>query len=468
MKSFSQLLNGHIERLGISDSELARAVGVSRQTIFRWREGVTSRPRHREDVLAVSDKLRLAPEERDTLLLAAGFHPQEPASESAESEGLPPGEPKPAKEEEPAAGPHEIEGERKSGAATARPHSRLSWGRLVLGLGSGLVLVVLILWWISRPQSPEPTKGAAGSTAEPGTTTQPEAPPTRTATILPAAPGEELVMVSHFADSPGGRFARSLVDALEREVSANRLSGIRVAVWPEAVHEAEVALKLAQEADASLLVFGSQDADHIVVQFTRLADPSLPAAQGSPGQTSGAGWTTVLVEGDRPLQVRSLALLVLGEVSIGQNDLEQALPLLAQACNALRDDGGAGEQFWSLINGLLCHGYALEGEADQALPYCQLAIESSPRAAFLASRGLAYAIRGDASSASADLRQVVNWLQRQPPEAWRHQLVRYETWVDMLEGGQDPFESSVLAELRAEFARSGIVMCNAICTEQDP
>ena len=76
MESFGQLLNQHIQRLGISDTELARAIGVSRQTIFRWREGVTGRPRRREDVLAIADKLRLTPAERDTLLLAAGFRPQ--------------------------------------------------------------------------------------------------------------------------------------------------------------------------------------------------------------------------------------------------------------------------------------------------------------------------------------------------------------------------------------------------------
>ena len=55
MEDFSQLLNQYVRRSGISDAELARATGVSRQTIFRWREGVTGRPRHREDVLAIAD-----------------------------------------------------------------------------------------------------------------------------------------------------------------------------------------------------------------------------------------------------------------------------------------------------------------------------------------------------------------------------------------------------------------------------
>ena len=76
MRSFSELLTEYTRRAGISDSELARSIGVRRQTIFRWKEGVVSRPRHRGDVLALAKRLRLTPEERDELLLAAGFRPE--------------------------------------------------------------------------------------------------------------------------------------------------------------------------------------------------------------------------------------------------------------------------------------------------------------------------------------------------------------------------------------------------------
>ena len=77
MKTFAELLSIYINRAGITDSELARAIGVSRQTIFRWREGTTSRPNNREDVLAISAKLRLSSEEKNNLLLAAGFRPED-------------------------------------------------------------------------------------------------------------------------------------------------------------------------------------------------------------------------------------------------------------------------------------------------------------------------------------------------------------------------------------------------------
>lgn len=77
LPTFGQLLSEYMLRSGISDSELARAIGVRRQTIFRWKEGLVERPRAREDVLQCAKKLRLSNEERDRLLLAAGFPPEQ-------------------------------------------------------------------------------------------------------------------------------------------------------------------------------------------------------------------------------------------------------------------------------------------------------------------------------------------------------------------------------------------------------
>ena len=74
--TFAELLTYHLTQTGISDSELARSIGVRRQTVFRWKEGLVERPRAREDVLRCAQKLRLTPAERDLLLLAAGFAPE--------------------------------------------------------------------------------------------------------------------------------------------------------------------------------------------------------------------------------------------------------------------------------------------------------------------------------------------------------------------------------------------------------
>lgn len=77
LPTFGQLLAEYMSRSGISDSELARNIGVRRQTIFRWKEGLVERPRSREDVLQCAKKLRLTDDERDRLLLTAGFPPEQ-------------------------------------------------------------------------------------------------------------------------------------------------------------------------------------------------------------------------------------------------------------------------------------------------------------------------------------------------------------------------------------------------------
>lgn len=74
--TFAELLTYHLIQTGISDSELARSIGVRRQTVFRWKEGLVERPRAREDVLRCAQKLRLSAAERDLLLLSAGFAPE--------------------------------------------------------------------------------------------------------------------------------------------------------------------------------------------------------------------------------------------------------------------------------------------------------------------------------------------------------------------------------------------------------
>lgn len=84
LPTFGQLLATYMSRSGISDSELARSIGVRRQTIFRWKEGLVERPRSREDVLQCAKKLRLTDDERNRLLLAAGFAPEQ-LNENAET-----------------------------------------------------------------------------------------------------------------------------------------------------------------------------------------------------------------------------------------------------------------------------------------------------------------------------------------------------------------------------------------------
>ena len=73
MPTFADFLNEYMGRTGIPDAELARRMGISRLTLIRWKEGVTTRPRHRDDVLRCAQVLRLMPQERNEFALTPVF-----------------------------------------------------------------------------------------------------------------------------------------------------------------------------------------------------------------------------------------------------------------------------------------------------------------------------------------------------------------------------------------------------------
>jgi len=424
MSTFGQLLDDYIKRLGISDTELARTVGVSRQTVFRWREGLTSRPRRREDVLAVAQKLRLTSEERDTLLLAAGFRPEDTA---------PPGDT--------GAKVEEVKTEKRPPATRYKRPFR--WF-IVAGAG-GLVMVMLLIWLVSgQPDSPH-TKATASPTADSGVATRPVTASTNITPIASAAPGEMLVWVAQSANTqPGDKFTERLVDALQREVSGNRLSNVRLAAPGATVDTLEQALQLGRETGAALVIHGEYDTGQMMVQLVHPLDQGL---------STGRPPLTVSVNSNRPLEIRSLALLALGQLYLNQNNVEQALTLLAQAHNTLQDNARADEQTWAVVDALLCRGYAIEEQPEQALPYCQQAVAADPQPVFFEGRGLTYALLGNYPAAVADFRTYAAWLEEQPGDSWQERLTRLQSWIEMLEAGQNPFTSSVLSELGDEFGR---------------
>ena len=210
MRSFSQLLQLYAERTGISDAELARAVGVRRQTIFRWKEGTVGRPRSRDDVLALSQKLRLSPSESDELLIAAGFYAEGELALSTESDviGAKPAAQLPQNALLPDAPPAP-----DSGPDSRQIHppttgvGRAKFNRFGLGLSAFLLVALLVgLWWA------------------------------RSVPLPVAAPGETLVVVGQFTNFTGGEIgfnvAGRIADPLRQEIEGAGLAGVRVAVWP--------------------------------------------------------------------------------------------------------------------------------------------------------------------------------------------------------------------------------------------
>lgn len=71
MSTFAQLLVQYMDRMGMSNSELARRVGFHRHTLIRWRRGEIVRP-DCDKIRACLPHLQLNPDEANALLMSAG------------------------------------------------------------------------------------------------------------------------------------------------------------------------------------------------------------------------------------------------------------------------------------------------------------------------------------------------------------------------------------------------------------
>ena len=227
MRTFAELLSEYIERAGISDSELARSIGVRRQTLFRWKDGQIQRPRYRDDVLRCARRLRLTPEERNLLLTAAGFSPEAPPLSVREQ----PSEPV---RETPSADDSAEEESQDAVPQSSVTSSRRPW---VIGFAGGLVIVVgiaLATAMLSNSDGETPVAKVV-STSTP--TPQPTSPvPTPTAVIETPIPvvvtpepetEEDVVVIARFVNYIGGetgfnvagRIKTALEEYLKRALS---------------------------------------------------------------------------------------------------------------------------------------------------------------------------------------------------------------------------------------------------------
>lgn len=87
--SFSELLSLYMRRIRASASGVATEIGLSREAVNNWRNGLSApNPRSRDKVVACTRYLRLTETETNRLLGAAGFAPEFPLQ--AESAGAQP------------------------------------------------------------------------------------------------------------------------------------------------------------------------------------------------------------------------------------------------------------------------------------------------------------------------------------------------------------------------------------------
>jgi tetratricopeptide (TPR) repeat protein len=503
MESFGQLLTQYMRRIGITDAELARAIGVRRQTIFRWKEGLTARPRHREDVVRCANKLRLTPQERDEFLLAAGFAPQKPVS--------PP--------------PTIMETEVPS-LKIRRPR----WGLLV-AIAALIILAAFIVWNLAR-----------------------EADESRQlAPVVPADPGETLVLVSRFAnysERVGYNVAGRVREALQEEFEGEALANSRVDIWAQPLADRDEAVQMGQEYGATLVIWGEYDSGRVLANFTL---PSEQEAVRTVRQVTTPADLSAVINTELPTTARWVALISLGQVhyaahryeqalaaferalnyppgdesalasayfALGyiyrqQEDLDQAIayytraieqnPSLASAYNnrgaaylkqggesnlqrAISDFGQAielvptfaaayfnrGLAYFALgeahdqqsltdlqqaqtlqpdapgPNNALCWELSLLGQPEDALPYCESAVATDSTARSRDSRGLTYALLGRTEEAISDFEAFLAWLEMQPEDTQARYSDSRQAWLEVLQSGRNPFSRETLQALRTE------------------
>ena len=349
MRTFAELLTGYIERAGISDSELARSIGVRRQTLFRWKDGQIQRPRYRDDVVRCAKRLRLTPEERDLLLIAAGFSPGAPPLAVREHPAEPVRE----------VPPEEISPKEEPQDAAPQPtvtSSRRPW---VIGFAGGLVIVVGIALAtamlsngggevpvaevVATPtQTPEPPKLPTTLTAKVVTqaveTPEPEVEPKAATTPEPEAE-EDIVVIARFVNYTGGvtgyNVAGRIKAALEEEIRAEFLPSIEIKVLTEDVRDEAEAQEVAQRTNASIVIWGEYDSGRAQARFT------VPALHGSMEEDQverpvlNPTDLTATINTELPHDVRLLALLIFAELYESGEDSKKARDALDEALTTL-------------------------------------------------------------------------------------------------------------------------------------
>ncbi len=503
MEPFGQLLTKYMRRIGITDAELARAIGVRRQTIFRWKEGLTARPRHREDVVRCASKLRLTPQERDEFLLAAGFAPQEPVSLPSAI----------------------VEAE----APTLKVR-RPRWGLLVATFAL-IILAAFIVWNLARKANER----------------------RQLAPVVPAAPGETLVLVSQFAnysERVGYNVAGRIREALQEELEGEALADSRVAVWAQPLTDRDEAVGVGQEYGATLVIWGEYDSGRVLANFTL---PSEQEAVRTVRQVTTPADLSAVINTELPTTARWVALISLGQVHYAADQYEQALatferalnypsgdesalasayfalgyiyslqgdpdqaiayytraieqnPSLASAYNnrgvAYLGQGGEGNlqraisdfgQAIELVptfaaaylnrglayfalgeaydeqsladlqqaqtlqpdapgpNNALCWELSLLGQPEDALPYCETAVATDSTALSRDSRGLTYALLDRTEEAISDFEAFLAWLGTQPEDTQARYVASRRAWIEALRSGHNPFDEEALRALRTE------------------
>ena len=372
MQTFSELLNLYMDRTGIRDAELARRIPVSRQTLVRWKEGVTSRPRYREDVIRCAELLRLTDEERDELLLAAGFSP-ETAS--------------PVPEEEPLA---TMEPENVSGTPVRQQPSRTGLkGRrsLFIAVPAFAVLIAVV--------------GVGLALRLWDTTEYPV-----------AVDDESLIVLSPFVNYTGGGQGFNVVGrlrgAVDDEIETAGLTSVRTVEWPKEIDGTPEAEDAIRRSNAALVIWGEYDSGRVVARFTAPHDLSSSLGDYAVDTSSSPADLPATINIGLTNEVRFVALATLGQLYLEQDEFDRAKTLLIRALDPPPADVGALANLRFLLGSAFLGGDL--ADYDEAIWLFTQVLAVEPRSVeALNSRALAYLGRdriGDPALAIDDLNRA--------------------------------------------------------------
>ncbi|HRW08096.1 MAG TPA: hypothetical protein P5121_23500, partial [Caldilineaceae bacterium] len=430
--TFAALLSEHLTRAGISDTELARSIGVRRQTVFRWKEGLVERPRSREDVLRCAQKLRLTAEERDLLLLAAGFAPEELSTEilrealPSEEGATTTDEDDPNSVDEPDAGNDEEESTEDNGApiveqgtpatrtepvvsntpmhemasdalprgasdmaVTVPPATPSRWLATVraglltntrygaLGVLAVLGLFVLLVWRTLpariTPAEPVATEPVVQMTLNPPRATATAAFPANYPT---AESGAMLLIVAPFDGytvNEQYNVAGRIQEALATEIANAGLISTTIEIWPEQIRSESYLREVLSASQATLVIWGEYDSGRVRVNLNGPTD----IAQQRDFELSSPTELITTITNTLPKEIRILALVTLGRLLRNQGEPVAAATALSRALSL--EPGDAKTR--ALINFYL--GHLAEGSRDlrglnQAIDYYTRALAENP------------------------------------------------------------------------------------------
>ena len=462
METFGELLTAHMARAGIGDSELARRIPVSRPTLIRWREGVTARPRYREDVSRCAEILRLTPGETDAFLSAAGFAPNSEnfvrESESVDGEisvtgsesvdgGISVKESESVDGEDSSVKASGLDSGAVSAASESSDVEKISeraadspsrrrvgfWAAVLAGAAAlaAVLAVVAALSWTSW---------------------------TRDSAVYPAAlEGETLIVVAPFvnytAGGQGFNVTGRLMAALDGELAAAGLADARTVEWPREIESDDEARAAAERSRAALLIWGEYDSGRALARFESAAG----AAQARGGQVvdiaSSPSELPAVINVGLTEETRRTALAALGGLYLERGEYDRAKSALARALTPKPSDAAAlanlrfllgrayqggeladhDEAIWLFTQALEVEPRSVEtlnaravsyldrgrdGDAERAVSDLARAAAIAPeRAGTLVNLGVAYARRGAAGDAEAALEALTEALELDPDSA---------------------------------------------------